>query len=273
MILRPGLFPRLSVGGISILQTAALLLPIALVVFERGNAQAQLLAVALLTAIFWDLIFAILRKRKFYFHGVSIALIVAVLVPPTLPLWQLALTLSLGCVIGEHVFGGRGFGFLSPAAICLSLLLLSFPQVQLEPMSQNVALATVPGALLLLISGLVSWRVILGAFVMIVGLALPSNLDLDVFSFGIATLFGLVFVTGDPVSAASTNPGRWIYGLLAGLLISIFSPDSTAITSASLVFGSLTASVFAPLIDHLIVLAKAKRRLARSSRRGRRSLA
>lgn len=273
MILRPGLFPRLSVGGISVLQIAALLLPIAVVVFERGNAQAQLLAVALLTAISWDLIFAILRKRKFYFHGMSTALIVAVLVPPALPLWQLALTLSLGCVIGEHVFGGRGFGFLSPAAICLSLLLLSFPQVQLEPMTQNVALATVPGALLLLISGLVSWRVILGAFVMIIGLALPSNLEVDVFSLGIATLFGLVFLTGDPVSAASTNSGRWIYGLLAGLLISIFSPESTAISSASLVFGSLTASVFAPLIDHLIVLAKAKSRSERSSRRRRQSLA
>lgn len=273
MILSTRLIPRLSVGGISVAQSVALLPPLVVAVVERGSGQAGLLAVALLTALIWDLVFALLRKKRFHFHGLVVALIVAVLVPSTLPWWQLALMLSLGCVLGEHVFGGRGFGFLSPAAICLSLLLLSFPQVQLEPMSQSVALATVPGALVLLVSGLISWRAILGAFVMIVGLALPANFEVDVLSLGAASLFGLVFLTCDPISATATNPGRWLYGLLAGFLISIFSPDSAVITSASLVFGSLTASVFAPLIDHLIVLANAKRRKVRNPRRRRQGLA
>lgn len=276
---RTGFIPRPSVGGLSAVQSVALLPPLVMAVFERGSGQAALLAVALLTALFWDLVFAALRKRRVHFHGLTVALMVAVLVPATLSWWQLALMLSLGCVLGEHVFGGRGFGFLSPTAICLSLMLLSFPQVQLEPMSHSVALASVPGALLLLVFRLISWRVILGAFGAIIALALISsfemsgNIELDVLSLGVASLFGLVFLTCDPVAAASTNPGRWLYGLLAGFLISIFSPDSAAITSASIVFGSLTASVFAPLIDHLIVLAHARRRTGRTLRRRRQGFA
>lgn len=279
MIRRTGLIPKPGVGGISAVQSVALLPPLVMSVVERGSEQAILLAVALLTALAWDLIFAVLRKRRFHFHGLTVALIVAVLVPATLPWWQLALMLSLGCVLGEHVFGGRGFGFLSPAAICLSLLLLSFPQVQLEPMSQAVAWASVPGGLLLLAAGLISWRVLFGAFGMIIALALfsgfevPANIELDVLSLGVASLFGLIFLTCDPIAAASTNPGRWLYGFLAGFLISIFSPDAAAITSASIVFGSLTASVFAPLIDHLIVLAHARLRKGRNSRRRRQGFA
>lgn len=272
MIVRPVLFSRLGVGGISALQCVALLPPLSIALIEKGLGQAELLAVALLTVVVWDLVFAILRKRRFSFHGVSIALIVTILVPATLPWWQLALTLSLGYVLGEHIFGGRGFGFLSSATICLSLLLLSFPQVQLELQSQTLALATVPGALILLAAGLISGRILFGAFVMIVGLAFSVNPEVDVFLLGAATLFGLVFLTCDPVSTASTNPGRWIYGLLAGLMISIFSPDSTAITSASIVFGSLTVSVFAPLIDHLVVLAHARGRTGRGTRRRRQRL-
>ncbi len=267
MIVRPVLFPSLGVGGVSLLQGVALLPPLALSVFERGSGQVVLLAVALVTAVFWDLVFASVRKHRFYFHGITTAVIVAVLVPSALPWWQLALSLSLGCVLGEHIFGGRGFGFLSPAAICLSLLLLSFPQVQLEPLSQSVALATLPGVLLLLVTGLISGRVMLGALAVIGGLAFSANPEVDLIALVVPTLFGLVFLTCDPVSAASTKSGRWIYGLLAGLLISIFSKDVATITSAGIIFGSLTASVFAPLIDHLMVLAHAKRRQMRQRAR------
>lgn len=269
MIARPILIPSLGVGGVSLLQGVALLPPLLVSIFERGSGQVMLLAVALLTAVFWDLVFASVRKRRFYYHGVTTAVIVAVLVPSALPWWQLALSLSLGCVLGEHIFGGRGFGFLSPAAICLSLLLLSFPQVQLDPLSHAVALATLPGALLLLVTGLISGRVILGALAVIGGLAFFANPDLDPIGLVVPTLFGLVFLTCDPVSAASTRSSRWIYGLLAGLLIYIFSKDGATITSAGIIFGSLTASVFAPLIDHVVVLAHAKRRQMRQKARAR----
>jgi Na+-transporting NADH:ubiquinone oxidoreductase subunit B len=272
-MLRPEMVPKLNVGGVTLFQSLAALLPLIVVLLDQGMAKALLLAVAVLIVLFWEVLFAVLRKKPFGFYGIATAMIVAILAPSTLDWWQLALPLSLGCVLGDHIFGGRGFGFLNPSAICLSLLLLSFPQVQLEPMSSAVALATLPGALLLLLTGLISWRVIIASSVMIFALILLANGAAGLLLTGVAMLFGLIFLTSDPTAAAATNPGRWVYGLLAGLLITLFSTGSGAITTSGLVFGSLTASIFAPLIDHLVVLAKARYQAHRVTRRGRQSVA
>lgn len=263
MIAFRGLLQSWGLAGITILQILALLPPLAVVVFERGSGQLELLAFSIGTVVVWDLIFSAVRKRRVGFHGVTVALIVVVFLPADLPLWQLVLTLSLGLVLGEHVFGGRGFGFLSSAAVCLSLLLFSFPHVQLEQVSQSVALATLPGALLLLVFGLISWRVVIGTVAGLVGLLLLLNYELQAVSIGAVLVFGLVFLVSDPTSAASTNPGRWIYGLLASFLILLFSGASAAVTSEGVVFAALMASVFAPLIDHLVVLAHAERKRRR----------
>jgi Na+-transporting NADH:ubiquinone oxidoreductase subunit B len=272
-MLRPELVPKLNVGGVTLVQSLAALLPLIVVLLDEGVGKALLLAVAVLTALFWDVVFALLRKKPIGLYGIATGMILTILAPPALEWWQLALPLSLGCVLGDHIFGGRGFGFLNPSAICLSLLLLSFPQVQLEPMPSAVALATLPGALLLLLTGLISWRVLIASSVMIFALILLANGGAGLLPTGVAMLFGLVFLTSDPTAAAATNPGRWVYGLLAGLLITLFSSGSGAITSSGLVFGSLTASIFAPLIDHLVVLAKARYQAHRVTRRGRQSLA
>lgn len=248
-----------GVAGISIVQAVALVPPLVVAVFERGAGHAGLLALALFTVLAWDAIFSAVRRRPFVFGGLTAAFIVVIFIPADLPAWQLVLTLTLGLVLGEHVFGGRGFGFLSPAAVCLSLLMFSFPQVQLEPVSESVALAALPGAALLLAMGLISPRVVAGALAGVVGFVWLTGHQVDPFALGTAVVCGLIFMICDPTSAASTNPGRWIFGLLAGLLMGIFSGGGE-ITSAGVVFASLTASIFAPLIDHLVVLAHAERR-------------
>ncbi|MEH6726193.1 MAG: hypothetical protein V7703_08540, partial [Hyphomicrobiales bacterium] len=71
MIVRPLLIPSLGIGGVSLLQGMALLPPLAFSIFERGGGQVVLLAVALLTAVFWDLVFASVRKHRFHFHGIT----------------------------------------------------------------------------------------------------------------------------------------------------------------------------------------------------------
>ena len=77
-----------------------------------------------------------------------------------------------------------------------------------------------------------------------------------------ALIFGLVFLICDPVSAAATSVGRWVYGVVAGILIIVFSPVGVPTTDA-MVFSALMASVFAPLIDHMVILFHARREMRR----------
>jgi Na+-transporting NADH:ubiquinone oxidoreductase subunit B len=167
-------------------------------------------------------------------------------------LWQAVVAVSFGVVLGELIFGGRGFGFVSPATIAIAVLLISFPQIALPVASAELAIASLPGGALLLLLGLVSWRVMLSV-VAAAGLALlPAGVDPVAVATALA--FGLVFLICEPTSAASTNPGRWVYGALAGGLCVLFSP-SGMITTEGLIFAALMSSIFAPLIDHIVILA------------------
>ena len=109
---------------------------------------------ALVTALVWEGTFATLRGRVLSFHGVTTGLIVTLVLPPEVAVWQIAFAVSLGVILGELVFGGRGFGFVPPAAVALSLLLISFPDLQLQQSTLALAIASLPGAVLLLAMGL-----------------------------------------------------------------------------------------------------------------------
>ncbi|MCK0097358.1 RnfABCDGE type electron transport complex subunit D [Yoonia sp. F2084L] len=247
-----------SVAGVTLAQSAALVAPAVVTGLANPTGYAVVLATALLTVWFWEGLFAALRRHTPSGHGITTALIIVVLVPVDTALWQVAIALSLGVVLAELVFGGRGFGFLSPAVVAASLLVFSFPEVTLAPGTTNVALATAPGAILLLFLGLISWRVILSAVVG-TGLLLMLSVDgLNAPQVAAAMTFCVVFLVCDPTAASATNTGRWIYGLLAGGLIVLFSGGPIP-TTEGIVFAALLASIFAPLIDHLIVLAHAKR--------------
>jgi Na+-transporting NADH:ubiquinone oxidoreductase subunit B len=75
-------------------------------------------------------------------------------------------------------------------------------------------------------------------------------------------LFGIVFMATDPVSAAATNAGKWIYGFLVGFLtvtIRMLNPAYPAGNMLAILFSN----VMAPLIDHIVIRAH----IARRSRR------
>ncbi len=129
------------------------------------------------------------------------------------------------------------------------------------------------GMIILLATGIASWRIMLGTFVgmfafagvfNLVGsadnpmFAMPWHWHLVVGGF----MFGLVFMTTDPVSAAMTDVGRFWYGVLIGamtVLIRVVNPAFPEGIMLAILFGNL----FAPLIDHFVVQANIKRRLAR----------
>jgi len=139
--------------------------------------------------------------------------------------------------------------------------------------------------LLILLAGLFliftkigSWRIMLSAVVgsLIMGLIFnqvaPSMEGTKFFALmdmpywqhllvgGLA--FGIVFMATDPVSAAQTNKGKWIYGFLIGfmsVMIRVFNPAFPE----GVMLAILLMNVFAPTIDHYVVQGNVKKRLKR----------
>ncbi len=140
-------------------------------------------------------------------------------------------------------------------------------------MGETSTLAIAVAAVILMASRIASWRIILGCVIgLFVGTALFNLIGSDsnpMFAVppewhlvmgGFA--FGAVFMATDPVSAAMTNRGRLIYGILIGfmcILIRVVNPAFPEGMMLAILFGNL----FAPLVDYFVVQSNIKRRLAR----------
>jgi Na+-transporting NADH:ubiquinone oxidoreductase subunit B len=74
--------------------------------------------------------------------------------------------------------------------------------------------------------------------------------------------FGMIFMATDPVSAAMTNTGKWAYGILIGLMTVLIRVVNPAFPEG-IMLAILFSNLFAPLMDHFVVQANIKRRLAR----------
>ena len=136
---------------------------------------------------------------------------------------------------------------------------------------ETSTLAILIGAVILLITGIASWRTMLSVFVggYVMGalfnvwganefMMMPSYIHLLLGGFA----FGAVFMATDPVTASQTNKGKIIVGFLIGVLavlIRVFNPAYPE----GMMLAILFMIVFAPLVDHYVVSANIKRRLKR----------
>jgi len=137
--------------------------------------------------------------------------------------------------------------------------------------AETSGLAILIGAALLLISGIASWRVMTGMFLggYAMGLifnAFAVNPFMEVPAIQQIVLggflFGMVFMATDPVSAAQTNKGKWIYGFLTGLLAILIRVVNPAYPEG-VMMAILFMNVMAPLVDHYVVAANISRRMKR----------
>ncbi len=142
------------------------------------------------------------------------------------------------------------------------------------PLGATSTLACLLGAGVLIYKRVASARIMAGVFFGMVGTALLFNhfggggnafmglswhwhLVLGGFAFG------MVFLATDPVSAAMTDPGRWIYGLFIGVMIVLIRVTNSSHPDG-VMFAILLGNIFAPLIDYLVVRANIRRRLRRA---------
>lgn len=232
----------------------ALLPTVAATVLEQGGAAAVRIASAWAIVVAWQLLFCVVRGQRIYPIGAVTAVAVAVLAPGELAPWQLVLAVSFGVVIGELIFGGWGRNFLGAAVVTLTFLFFSFPDIRHDPAGEAVALACLPAAAGLIVTGILSWRVVAGVIGGLLAVTAAIGADPAVLAAQGALAFGIVFLVGDPVTSAATNQGRWLYGAAAGGLAGLFGWGGAGIGSPeAIVFATLVASIFAPLIDHTTI--------------------
>lgn len=272
--------------------------------------------VTFVVGISWEILFAVKRGHEVNEGFFVTSILFALTLPPDIPLWQVALGISFGVVVGKEVFGGTGKNFLNPALVGRAFLYFAYPvQISgdavwvavdghtgatalsivasggMEALQQHwtwmeAFLGSMPGSIgetstlaigmgmvLLLLTRVASWRIILGVFLGMVAFstllntvgsetnpafAMPWYWHLVVGGFA----FGMVFMATDPVSAAMTDTGKWIYGMLIGamtVLIRVINPAFPEGIMLAILFGN----IFAPLIDHFVMKANINRRLAR----------
>jgi Na+-transporting NADH:ubiquinone oxidoreductase subunit B len=265
----------------------------------------------------WEVLFAMKRGHEVNEGFFVTSILFALICPPDIPLWQVALGISFGVVIAKEVFGGTGKNFLNPALAGRAFLFFAYPaemsgeavwtavdgytgatalsvvatdgmaalSSQLTWMDaffgkmqgsigETSTLAIFIGGLVLVVMKIASWRIILGVMLgmfLTAGLcnfvgdpvsnpmmAMPWYWHMVVGGFA----FGLVFMATDPVSASMTNTGKYWFGALIGFMVVLIRVVNPAFPEG-MMLAILFANLFAPLIDHFVVQANIKRRLAR----------
>ena len=271
----------------------------------------------------WEVLFACVRKHEVNEGLLVTGLFFPLILPPTIPLWQVALGITFGVVIGKEVFGGTGMNIVNPALLSRAFLFFAYSQqmagdvwvsvgkgtdavtgatplgVLLSlPANSNAAVAVgeagytlkqmiignMPGsigetsviaccigAVILLVTGVASWRIMLSCVLGLLGAGIIAN----VFGSSPASqlpayyhlvmggfAFGAVFMATDPVSGAATNAGKWIYGALIGVLVIVVRIVNPAYPEG-VMLSILFMNIVAPLIDHYVVQIHMRRRTQR----------
>jgi len=131
-------------------------------------------------------------------------------------------------------------------------------------------LAIFMGAIILLVTRIASWRIMAGVMLGMVSLsclfnavgsdtnpmfAMPWHWHLVLGGFA----FGMVFMATDPVSAAMTDTGKWIFGALIGVMVVLVRVVNPAFPEG-MMLAILFANLFAPTIDYFVIQANIKRR-------------
>ena len=146
---------------------------------------------------------------------------------------------------------------------------------------ETSTLAILLGAVVLIVTGIGSWKIMVSTIAggAVMGLILNIFAGSAGLSPEVATyfslpfwqhlilggfMFGAIFMATDPVSAAQTEKGKWIYGFLIGILAIIIRVLNPAFPEG-MMLAILLMNTFAPLVDHYVVNANIKKRLKRAS--------
>lgn len=279
-----------------------------------------------------EFIFCVIRNHAISEGFLVTGMLIALVMPATIPLWQVALATIFAVVIGKEAFGGTGMNILNVALTARAFLYFAYPSqisgdvwtylgekqtvdgfsgatvlaygasaaangtdmvadmaghwydgmftfwnmfIGVIPGSigETSALMCLIGAAILIGTGVGSWKIIFSVFAGAYAMGLVFNLAggnsfmefpayYHLVAGGLA--FGAVYMASDPVTAAQTETGKWIYGFLIGILTVLIRVVNPAYPEG-IMLAILFMNVFAPLIDYYVVNANKKRRLKRAT--------
>jgi Na+-transporting NADH:ubiquinone oxidoreductase subunit B len=171
-----------------------------------------------------------------------------------------------------------GFSGATPLALCAAgetTKLPSFAEMFIGTIPGSIGetstLAILIGAIILIMTGVGSWKIIVSVFAGGLGMGLLLNafavnayMELPFYYHYVmgSFAFGAVFMATDPVSASQTEMGKWIYGFLIGVLSVLIRVVNPAYPEG-VMLAILMMNMFAPLIDYYIVQSNINRRLKR----------
>ncbi len=268
-----------------------------------------------------EAIVAVVRGHEINEGFLVTGMLLPLILPPTIPLWQVALGTAFGVGIGKEIFGGTGMNILNPALTARAFLFFAYPaqisgdrvwiaaDTSVDGVSgaswlgqaavagpqafvqgglswwdaflgfipgsigETSTLACLLGAAVLIVTGIGSWRImgavvagsfLTSAFLNWVGSTANPMMDVPFhwhFVLG-GWAFGMVFMATDPVSAAHSQTGKYVYGFLIGVLAILIRVVNPAYPEG-MMLAILFMNLFASFIDYWVVQANVKRRAAR----------
>ena len=292
-------------------------------VVHGGAYYIPVLLVTFAVGGLWEALFATVRGHEVNEGFLVTGMLFPLILPPTVPLWQVALGVSFGVVVGKEIFGGTGMNVLNPALVGRAFLFFAYPAAlsgdsvwtaaqtsadgvsgatvlaqatlggtaavtaAIDPwdafvgwipgsMGETSVLACLMGAVILVMSGVGSWRIMLSltagtlaTALLLNGVGSSTNPFFDLspawhFLVG-GWAFGTVYMATDPVSAPSALGGQYVYGFLIGALVVLIRVVNPAYPEG-MMLAILFMNLFAPLIDYFAVQANIRRRSARYAR-------
>ena len=92
-----------------------------------GVKVLPIIIVTYLAGGFWEVIFAVIRKHEINEGFLVTGILYALTLPPTIPLWQVAVGISFGVVFGKEIFGGTGMNIFNPALVARCFVFFAYP--------------------------------------------------------------------------------------------------------------------------------------------------
>ena len=290
----PHLRGKLSVSKIMYYVVLALLLPTGAAVYFFGYHALWVIAVSVAAAVLTEYGVKKLRKRAFVMDGSAVVtgLLLALILPPTIPLWMVAVGSVFSIAIVKEAFGGLGHNIFNPAlggrafmAACFSMKMTTWVSptgfgadavTTATPLSSSFvwegdklslyrdlflgntggsigetsALLILVGGILLLVLGIINWRIpvtYIGT-VALLTLALGQDAIFHILAGGL--MLGAFFMATDYVTSPITARGKIIFGVGAGILTVVIRrfgglPEGVA-------YSILFMNAITPLIDRYV---------------------
>jgi len=288
----PHLRYGLSVGKIMTIVVLALMLPTAASIYLFGYYALSVIAVSVFTALATEFLVKKLRGRVFNMDGsaVVIGLLLALIMPPTIPLWMVAIGAIIAIAIVKEAFGGLGHYIFNPALGGMAFMYACFPTEMttwVEPMgfSSNIVTTVSPlseafaentdkislflgntsgglgetSALFILIGGIIliavriiDWRIPVAYIGTVALFSFALGQDPIFYILAGGLMLGAFFLATDPVTTPLTRRGRIIFGIGAGILLVLIRRFGDM--PEGVAYSILLMNAVTPLTDRFIKL-------------------